>query len=500
MSVYYTKTEMESLYAGKLCSNAIETESYTIKIDSPIATDGMITFKRFMIGLVMIYFNLPNLSASPTGGYVQILSASDFPRKFRPDRDMYFMTADIDNNPRCVGILAENGIKIYASTSSGCYGVVSFIGTPMTSASMVSYYCDPAYEAVTAINDKNDEDWESFLVVTDTHGNENAGNSQNVIRFILENSKVKMCYWLGDTMPYTNDNNKDNDQWNDTNKVYYYNIADVLLPVSNKVCFANGNHDRTTATGVTGLVVDMFNDFICDKFDRIKEAYTHAYGNVRPDGVVDADIESKILKWAKQYYYFTDDPDKSTRYMVINTSQTGKLSLDTETQKKWIEKCVQFTQNNWKLVVFGHINIDVDPYPNPVSPYVAVWGNSRIQDEGNNQPDIIRKAIGSTNGTVVGYFCGHQHLDYATLITAAQTNGKKIPERILLSDQRAYYEGPYNAPTSIIRYPNDRNIGTVNEQAFTIISINHSSGDVEFRRIGAVTSGVSMDYNYITCT
>ena len=488
MSVYYTKTEMESLYAGKLCSNAIETESYTIKIDSPIATDGMITFKRFMIGLVMIYFNLPNLSASPTGGYVQILSASDFPRKFRPDRDMYFMTADIDNNPRCVGILAENGIKIYASPSSGCYGVVSFVGMPLTNASMVSYYCEPAYEAVTAINDKNDADWESFLVVTDTHGSENAGNSQNVIRFILENSKAKMCYWLGDTLPYINKNAEH--QWTADTCHHYYDYADALLPISNKVCFVCGNHDRTHTTGVTGLVIDMFNDFLCDKYDTIKTSYTTAYNNIGPDGNTHTNIGDMILEWEKQYYYFIDDYDTHTRYMVINTCQTGLKTMDND-EKNWMNKCVAFGSEyeNWNLVVFGHINIDVDPYPN-ATPYPVWTLESRYSD------DVVstRQKIGGTNGRLVGYFCGHQHLDYFTEITAEQTNGVKIPECILLCDKRVYPEDYYYHNS--IHYPTNRNLGTVNEQAFTVVSFNRSSGQVILNRIGAVTPNMVTSYYY----
>ena len=472
MSVYYTKAEMESLYAGKLCSNAIETESYTIKIDSPIATDGMITFKRFMIGLVMIYFNLPNLSASPTGGYVQILSASDFPRKFRPDRDMYFMTADIDNNPRCVGILAENGIKIYASPSSGCYGVVSFIGTPMTNASMVSYYCDPAYDAVTYINNLG-SNWSSFVVVTDTHGTANEGNSFTVLRFLIENSKAKMCCWLGDSI-------NGDDYWNNTTKSQYLNHAELLLPVSNKVIFVYGNHERNLSIhGVGGLNREVFNDFVCDKYEKIKSSYRAAYQTTAPDGQSHSDIDDRIMEWAKQYYYFFDDAVTNTRYLIINTSQVENKEMDEETQMKWIEYCVQFGQGyeNWNLVAFGHIDVDANP-----DFIVRVMENSRK----------VREALGNTNGRFVGYFCGHQHLDDHRVISSTDTLGKSINQVIFACDKMLTDEDKYDGYS----YPTDRIPGTVNEQVMTIVSFNRVTRQVKLKRIGSVTPGMTLSYYY----
>ena len=187
-----------------------------------------------------------------------------------------------------------------------------------------------------------------------------------------------------------------------------------------------------------------------------------------------------------QYYYFIDDTATHTRYMVINTSQNSRLTLDTDTQLEWIRQCVHFGAGyeNWNLVVLGHINID---------------GNTVWEDRNEDNAELIRDAIASSNGRIVGYFCGHQHLDYYSVIPPVEFTsgeiGKAIPQMMFTcdkSDPGTYYSG--------FDYPPNRTAGTINEQAITIVSFNRNNGRVLLKRIGAATPNMTLEYNYLSVT
>ena len=93
-----------------------------------------------------------------------------------------------------------------------------------------------------------------------------------------------------------------------------------------------GNHDRkdTVLSGSAGLNMDMFGDFLCDKYEAVKNSYHLAFGNIGPDGNVNEKIDNLILDWLMQYFYFIDDFNSHTRYMVINTSQDASNGVIIE--------------------------------------------------------------------------------------------------------------------------------------------------------------------------
>ena len=294
-----------------------------------------------------------------------------------------------------------------------------------------------------------------------------------MIRFLLENSKAKFGIWLGDTIP-------NHTQWSSATMPQYLQYAGKLLRDSNKVFFTFGNHDRMTGSGVDKLPIYMFNDFLADKYEKVKASYRNAFGTVGPDGLNHADIDDMIMDWLKQYYYFIDDVDTQTRYMMINTHQYDQQStMVTDAQLAWISHCVQFGTGyeNWNLVVFAHADIDT---------------NSVFEGRDLNKVALIRKAIAGTNGRIVGFFCGHQHLDYYLYMTSAVTEGKRIDQVLFLCDKLPGDEGVYPGYS----YPPDRTEGTITEQAITVVSFNRTTSQVVLRRIGAVTPGMTTCYYY----
>ena len=211
------------------------------------------------------------------------------------------------------------------------------------------------------------------------------------------------------------------------------------------VYFALGNHDRIG-----------WSDF---DLEQVQRAYNVFLSNKDVEGV------------PTSYYYYFDNAAKKIRYMVINTSEseTNHVTMSA-TQLAWIGRNVQLPDSTWSLVVIGHCDIDPDTS-------VVTGGSANAQD--------ICDAIELCNGHVVGYFCGHQHIDRITSIDNAFRQITLLCDCI---DDREYYPSIYDYPT--------RTPGTASEQAVTIVSFNTVTGVVRFTRIGAYSPNTLPSYNY----
>ena len=470
----YTKSEMETLYEKVLSRNSMELETYTVYPDPNNQSTCQISFTRLMSGIIMIYVKLQDIPATAQAGdHIVVLNDDSFPRKFRPAFDMFFMASDNGNHSRCVGVMMDGQINVYNGAGTGCYGFFSFVGMPIQDTSVASYYRDSVYKTVEAINRLDEEDWSSFVIITDTHGSYNSEYSQNVVRFILDNSKARRCFWLGDTIKIGN-------SWPNGVNSQYIHYSEKLLSNSNQIYFAYGNHDRRgdVEEGSGGLVKAMYNDFLCDKGDAVLASYHASNARAQENSLNYSD--SDILSCLDQYYYFIDDASTQTRYMVINTSQNSKKTMDSD-HLTWIQNCVRFGSGNedWNLVILGHINID---------------GNSFFEVVDMLNAAEVRDRISRTNGRIVGYFCGHQHVDYYTVIPAPSSAQKSIPEVIFTCDKNSYTEGKYEG----YPYPPERTRGTIGDQAVTVVSFNRTTGQVVLRRIGAETPNMTTQYNYLT--
>jgi len=294
------------------------------------------------------------------------------------------------------------------------------------------YYEDVTRSAVEAINDLGSE-WDSFVVVTDTHDDWNENHSQDIIREIVQRTSAK-AFWLGDCSVGL---------WGDGSQFEVY--ADKLISCRGSVYFALGNHDRIG-----------WSDF---DLEQVQRCYNVFLSNKDVEGV------------PTSYYYYFDNALKKIRYMVINTSEseTNHVTMSA-TQIAWIRQHVTLPDSTWSLVVIGHCDIDPDTS-------VVTGGSANAQD--------ICNAIELCNGHVVGYFCGHQHIDRITSIDSAFRQITLLCDCI---DDREYYPSIYDYPT--------RTPGTASEQAVTIVSFNTVTGVVRFTRIGAYAPNSLPSYNY----
>lgn len=297
-----------------------------------------------------------------------------------------------------------NGTSVYGNNYS-IDNVVSYMQTETINVS----------DQINAL----DSSWVSFVYITDIHNDANENNSQAVANYLLHNSKVMGLFLGGDYCA------------GDWNATYYSEWMESILEYSQEQTYpVLGNHERFGVPSLSTLVPYIHDDFLADK----------SFLNGEP----------------QLFYYYFDNSSKKIRYMVINTSETSGNGV-SDTQIRWITRNVSLPSTDWKLVVFGHHDIDVTNF---------------TEDYKSTKSAEITSAISSCNGYIVGYFCGHEHLDQLRLV-----NNKFYQ---LISNCDRFETGDsWGVPRP------SRTRGTSTEQVVTVVSFNISTGDVVTRRIGA---------------
>lgn len=294
-----------------------------------------------------------------------------------------------------------------------------------------SYFQPRTLEVAEQLNALSD-DWESFIFVTDPHYEKNEMSSQAVALYLLSNSTPSMIVLGGD---YCDGGYREN----------YYKIWTEPFRNSDNLHYIHalfGNHERYGGEGSMPLALqNIYNDFLSDKVDELN-------GNL-----------------AQDYYYF-DDNDRKVRYVFLNTSDGTSASttaLNAETisdpQIAWVRQVVQLPDSTWSVVVLAHINM--------------MYGVGLLQ----NKADLI-DAIETCNGSIVGYICGHQHLDMISKIDDG------FYELTMLCDMQS--ETSREA---------ERETGTITEAVVSVISFNTTTKQVVMRRIGAGNDQV-LSYSY----
>lgn len=290
---------------------------------------------------------------------------------------------------------------------------------------IVSYYRQPTEDAVTMVNALPSE-CVAFIVLADTHSSSNSQNSQNIVRYLLKNSKANKCFLIGD---YSGN------LWNETEYITY--ATPLATNCASKVYATLGNHEWF-GNGFWSNLEQIYNDFLADK--------TQVHGD------------------RSHYYYYFDDTAHKIRYVVLNTAESSATGFSA-TQESWLKTdALQLPGIDWKAVVFGHHSLTGD--------------DGVFSEYSSPKTSEIITAFNLCNGTVVGYFHGHEHNDWV------YTSGSGAVTCVSLAcDTRGnsrYYESK-GCP-----YAENRTAGTANEQAITIVMINTTTKAVTFKRIGAI--------------
>ena len=121
---YYTKSQTNNLLGLKTNRTSADLEVVEYLPD-PSHSNWKITFHRLSAGIVTATLHLVSYPATHSGGFEDLLT--NVPSRFRPNANVYYMTADFQNKERCVGILTNGTVRVYDSVNSGCYGSVTYM-------------------------------------------------------------------------------------------------------------------------------------------------------------------------------------------------------------------------------------------------------------------------------------------------------------------------------------------------------------------------------------
>lgn len=299
---------------------------------------------------------------------------------------------------------------------------------PYTIDNVVSYYQQSTLDMVDEINDLSD-DILPFVIITDSHGTNNAQNSQAIGAYIVRNSRANRLFHLGD-VAYNLWSEEEYRTW----------FTPLLNACQSQLYFACGNHEFFS--GSYTKLECVYNDVLANK--------SYLSGN------------------PEHFYYYFDDPSYKVRFIVINTSD-GQASAFSSAQNSWLSSTLSSTPSNYKVVIFGHFDIM------PNDPITDQWNSG--------QASTITATIKTCPVPIVGYFCGHEHLDRVV----------KVDDSFwmitCLNDSCAK-----DSSTSIVNPTRTR--GTVSEQAVSIVCANIKTGDVEIKRIGAKNPDIDLSYNF----
>ena len=299
---------------------------------------------------------------------------------------------------------------------------------PGASISDVTSYFQSRVQTVTGLINGQSNDWENIIFITDPHGSGNKQHSQMIATYLMSNANVSMLVLGGD---YSN---------GDWVKTEYQTYTNPLLTNGYKgATYALfGNHERRG--GKTQEATDLiYNDFLADK--------EWLYGSP-------SDI----------YYYF-DDSARQVRYLFLNTSDGNAEYTMGDNQINFIKQAV-LIPSTWSLMVFGHVTL-------------AQMGGVTTSNVTNGTAVI--NAIKECTGNIIGYFCGHQHIDLSEKISGFQ-HTTLICDKL---DNTNWYPG-----ISLT----DRAEGTITEQAVSVISYNLRQRKVYIRRIGAGVDHIEYTY------
>lgn len=306
--------------------------------------------------------------------------------------------------------------------------VISEDESPYPITNVVSYFRQETTSVANAVNALSD-DWESFAFITDPHGSGNEQHSQAIALYLLANTKVSKIVLNGD---YSVGN------WSKTQYDTYVSpflesdyLDDIYVVI--------GNHETYGSGATAESKASIYADFLQSK--------------------------SNIELNQTGMYYSLDDAVRKIRYLFLNTSDSSETTM-TQDQVTWITTKATLPSSEWSLVVIGHVNIS----------------NMGFTTMNETNGSAIISAINSCNGNIVGYFCGHQHIDevYDT---------GSFYQTMLYCDKLEttnWYQG-YSIT--------NRSAGNTTEQAVSVISINTKTKDVVIRRIG-VGRNSTLTYSY----
>jgi hypothetical protein len=315
-------------------------------------------------------------------------------------------------------------------------------------------------EKVKTIN-SDKTSFESYIFITDTHVTANSLKSPQIIKKIIEHTRINKVIWGGDAICAFGKNSDIEVQWKKQT------LLDSLISQVGQLYKIRGNHDFTikeSSTSNNGVTYSQ-------------QKTAQLLFNNHPNDIVRNEADPGGC-----YYYF-DDKRAHVRFIVFDTTDSiqgeniawGTIYGVRDTQLKWMaDSAIATTPNKYGIIFLSHV-----PFTDTTGARHAILSNVR---------EIVDAASLTTSGKsgsvnydftklknvkVLMCLSGHNHQDMQTF-----RNG--VVHMVTASDA-AYND--YKADP-FVKDLSGRTVDTINEVCFDCISINKRKNLISAYRVG----------------
>ena len=258
--------------------------------------------------------------------------------------------------------------------------------------------------------------------ITDQHWSLNAGKSPALLQYLAEKCRIPRIFCGGDV---------ENDGINQN----YIRMMDKAY--SGKMHYVQGNHDWWYPT--TG------------------KELAYWYDSGKPEQIGNTE----------RHYYYVDNPQQKIRYIVLSSQNVGVSVSDPwawgyeAEQITWLTTTALNVEAGWTIIVFTHLIY-----------HVNTEGGFTLDTHAQAVTNALDEYSG--NGEIAAIFCGHTHKD------GVEHTAGGIPVIITTCDKNKS-----GGETGVVanQWAN-RASGTINEQAFDVVTLDKTNKTITLVRIG----------------
>ena len=271
---------------------------------------------------------------------------------------------------------------------------------------------------------------DNFIFISDYHFEDNRGLSHLLIKEILKETSIKRVIFGGDTFNGSSDKNTALNMLREFKKRF---SGMHLIGV-------RGNHEFNLNDGGSEGV-------------RISDA--EMYANISKQS--DADVVRSI----NNVYFYQDIDNLKLRYIYLDTKKEDNDLYIDDAQLDWMGDRMTELSSDWSIVIIAH----------------QIWQTSDYDYSPSGQKIIDKIRTLTIQAKIIAFIAGHTHLDMGRM------NDLGFLEITTTCDARQ--ESGQSSLT--------QELGTVNEQAFDVFSINLETKTIKIVRIGR---GVNREFSW----
>lgn len=271
---------------------------------------------------------------------------------------------------------------------------------------------------------------DNFIFISDYHFENNVGLSHLLIKEILKETSIKRVIFGGDTFNGSSDKNIALNMLREFKKRF---SGMHLIGV-------RGNHDFNLNDGGSEAV-------------RISDA--ELYANISKQSDTD------VLRSINNIYFYQDIDNLKLRYIYLDTKKENNNLYIDDAQLDWMGDRMTELSSDWSIVIIAH----------------QIWQTSDYDYSPSGQKIIDKIQTLTMQAKIIAFIAGHTHLDMGRM------NDLGFLEITTTCDTRQ--ESEQSSLT--------QELGTVNEQAFDVFSINLETKTIKIVRIGR---GVNREFSW----